>query len=321
MAQMPLRIRSTLVAAACVAAVMLAPAATAGARSTTAGLRVVTPSITLDRGHSYVTRTVSIKTDPGAQCFGPPGGSGAAVKVPGPTALGIVSDAASAHHRLRPLSVTDQFGFGLAVCGFGGYQSSGGGFWYLKVNHVGAQVGGDQLKLHNGDDVLWYLALAFPAPPELGLTAPARAKPGVPFQVTVLSYADDGTATPVMGAEVPNAAASTDASGHALVTLATTTKLRSRHGGDIPSNTVQVCVSAKAGACSTRHGQTIIGTNQRDRIRGTRGWDVIQARGGNDRINVRHHGHDRVNCGAGFDRVRVDSHDKVAHNCEVVVHH
>src|SRR5919108_4032271 len=125
-------------------------AAPALAGTTTAHLRVVNTAGTTLANQSQVTGDVTIKTDPNATCFGPPGGSGNNVNVPGPSALGIVKDAGLA------LSVTDQFSFGLGVCGIGGFSFHQGdsAFWYLKVNHVGAQVGGDQYILRAGDQVL-----------------------------------------------------------------------------------------------------------------------------------------------------------------------
>ena len=73
--------------------------------------------------------------------------------MPGATALGAVRDALAGDRDLRPLSITDAFvddGFGLGVCGIGGFESEGSSFWYLKRNHVGAQVSGSQLKAPPG---------------------------------------------------------------------------------------------------------------------------------------------------------------------------
>ena len=163
-----------------------------------------------------------IQTDPGASCFGQgTGGSGDRVAVGGPTALGAVRDAlgsdAGAAPRSRSPTRSQTRASGSASAGSAGYESKGSSFWYLKRNHVGAQVSGSQLKVHQGDDVLWYLSPSFPPPPELALQAPARAKPNVPFQVTVHSYADDGTRHPAAGASVTGAAAPTDAGGHTMV--------------------------------------------------------------------------------------------------------
>ena len=66
-------------------------------------------------------------------------------------------------------------GFGLGVCGIGGFVAQGSAFWYTKVNHAGLQVGGSQFTIHAGDQVLWYLSPNFPPPPELVLNCAGEA--------------------------------------------------------------------------------------------------------------------------------------------------
>jgi hypothetical protein len=288
---------------------------------------VSTAGRTLAEFRQY-TGTVSIKTDPQADCFGAPGGSGNAVTVPGATGLGLVKDALASDRNLRPLSITDQFSFGLAVCGIGGHEAHGNSFWYLKRNHVASQVGGDQLKVKNGDDVLWYLAPGFPPPPELRLRAPVRAKPGVPFEVKALQYLDDGSRAPAVGAAVSGGVdpVTTGPAGTAMVTIADpgTGRLKATRDSDgaIPSNVVQVCVNADPSKCPRAHGKRIFGSRAGDRIDGTRGWDRIKARGGRDVVDLTSGGHDQVNCGSGRDRVIVksgDHDDRISRSCERVV--
>jgi Ca2+-binding RTX toxin-like protein len=320
-AEMPIRALLLLAGCACLLAGFGATAASAKTKG--GDLRVVeTSGGTLAEFRQY-TGTTRIKTDPGADCFGSgTGGSGARVNVPGSTALGLVADGAKNAKRLRPLSVTDFFGFGLGLCGIGGLESSGSSFWYLKVNHVGSQVGGDQTRVQRGYEVLWYLTPSFPPPPELVLEAPARVRAGEPFQVRVLAYADDGTAEPADGAAVIGADDITDADGEASVTLqAGTLALRATRETDIPSNVVTVCASEKLSDCAPVAGKRIFGTSKRDRIKGTRGDDRIKARAGRDRITIRAGGEDKVNCGEGRDKVNVkrrDDDDKIARNCEVI---
>jgi hypothetical protein len=301
----------------------------AGAPATTgADLRVVNSAgRTLAEQRQY-TGTVLIRTDPDADCFGAPGGSGDRVRVPGATGLGIVRDALETDRDLRPLSITDQFSFGLAVCGIGGFEASGSSFWYLKHNHVGAQVGGDQLRLRQGDQVLWYLSPGFPPPVELALQAPARAKPGVPFEVTVLQFDDSGARRPAIGATVSGGTSpvTTDPQGKATVTVATqgTAALRATRSrdGSIPSNRVAVCVNSDLAKCPSAHGKLILGSQRADVIGGTRGWDGISARGGDDVVNITSGGRDRVRCGTGRDRVVLalgDRDDVIADSCEQVV--
>lgn len=290
-------------------------------------LRVVNTQGRALAEHRQYTGTVTINTDPQAECFGQgTGGSGDRIKISGSTALGAVRDALPSTPGLRPLSVTDAFadqGFGLGVCGIGGFASHGSAYWYVKRDHVGAQVSGSQLKVRQGDDVLWYRTPGFPPPPELALQAPARAKPNVPFRVSVYSYADDGTRHAAAGASVTGASAPTDAAGHAMVSAAAGTRaLRATDSPAIPSNSVAVCVAADQSICPASHGDRTLGSDLADQIRGTPGWDSISARGGNDVVDLRDGGRDRVSCGAGRDRVivkRGDSGDQIAPNCERVV--
>jgi hypothetical protein len=324
---MPIRISGFSIAVALACGALLALAAGASAKSVIAELRVLTPTAVLEPGTSYVTNTGKIKTDPGADCFGAgTGGSGATVAVPGPTPLGAVRSALRTNRALRPISISDHFGFGLAICGFGGHSAASdfSTFWYLKVNHREPTTGGDQTRLHNGDQVLWFLAPSNypnPNPAELELQAPARAKPGL-AQVTVLQHACDTSfpsvcsATPAVGAVVGGV--TTDSAGHASVSLSQTTTLVAARGGSIPSNLAKVCVNADLGQCPRFAGKRIIGSVNGDRIRGSKGPDLIQGRQGNDKIRVRGRSADRVNCGGGrHDVVTVDKADKVS-NCEVV---
>lgn len=201
------------------------------------------------------TGTTAIKTSPQANCFGPgTGGSGKPVTVKGATALGALAQAAKQTASLRPLLITDAFDFGLGICGVGKSKVGGKSSWYLKVNHKGAQAGGDAVRLKAGDEVLWSFAPSFPYPNELDLLAPERVETGVPFTVRVFSYDEKGKRKPVAGAKVAGAAvaATTGADGTATVTLVATSPqyaiLSATHGKEIPSPAapVYVCV---AGSC------------------------------------------------------------------------
>jgi hypothetical protein len=315
------------IAAALISLLGLVPAV-ASAATRGADLRVLNTAGRTLAEHRQYTGTVAIRTDPQADCFGAPGGSGDRVTVEGPTGLGIVRDALETDADLRPLSVTDQFSFGLAVCGIGGFEAAGSSFWYLKRNHVGAQVGGDQLRVRNGDQVLWYLSPGFPPPAELALRGPARAKPGVPFEVSVFQFDDSGARGPAAGATVTGGATpvTTGPRGKATVTLNRqgTSALRATRStdGSIPSNRVAVCVNADLAKCPSAHGKIIVGSNRADEVFGTPGWDGISARGGDDVVNIRSGGRDRVRCGIGRDRVITtsgDRNDVIAESCERVV--
>ena len=276
-------------------------------------LRVVdTDGFTMAQQTQF-TDTVTVRTSPEADCFGPPGGSGAERTLNGPTALGAVWDASQADADLRPIWLTDQFGFGLGLCAIGGKVPPSSGFWYLKVNHVGSQVGGDQAAVGGGDDILWYLAPNFPPGDELELIGPELARPGEPFQVQVFSYTDTGDRSPAAGALVAGSFEPTDANGFTTVTPTSegTSALQATRGVDIPSNILGVTVDAELDPCAAPVADEIVGSGKRDRISGTASPESITARGGGDRVDSAGGCADEVDCGSGKDRAIVDSLDGV----------
>lgn len=304
-------------------AALVAGSPAANAASTQVDLRVVAPTgATLAQQIQY-SGTTKLKTDPRAECFGEgTGGSGDRVKVRGLTPLGATVDGARNNKRLRPVSVTDAFSFGLAVCGIGGFNtdSSGSDWWYVKRNHVGLQVGADQEQLDRGDQVLWYLAPGFPPPLELELVTENRTKPGN-LSVRVFEYTDDGTRSPAEGAMVSGASRETDKQGRTTVPLAAPgiAKLRAtrKSDGAIPSNVERVCIEQKLSACPKQPGARIGGSAKRDKVKGTLGPDRIKTKGGRDRINVVDGQQDRVSCGGGRDLVIADPADRLK-RCERV---
>ena len=325
-----MRITSVTAIVASLIALALVGVASASA-SVGANLRVLnTEGKALAQLRQY-TDTVQIKTDPDADCFGTgSGGSGRMATVDGPTALGVVDDAQATQKAIRPVSVTDAFGFGLGICGFGGYKSDSGHFWYLKVNHVESSVGGDQVKLSGGDDVIWYLIRTDSCPPpdffcqisDLALQAPARARPNSLVPVHVDAYSRNGVKSNAAGAEINGGVetAVTDADGNALVNVgpAGMSQLSAVRGRDIPSQYRSLCIAEDLATCPAHRGMTLAGSDQADQINGTSGPDKVKARGGDDRISVRGGGADTVKCGGGRDVVKADRTDKVAKNCEKV---
>jgi hypothetical protein len=235
-------------AAACALALALSLSITASAvaKGVSADLRVVGKGGKILSEQTLSTGTTTIKTSPKATCFGSgTGGSGKSVTIKGATALGLLGQAAKSTGSLRPLLVTDAFDFGLGICGIGGNVAGGKASWYVKVNHKGATVGAEQIKLHAGDEVLWDLAPSYPYPNELALEAPESATAGSPFEVRVFSYDEKGKRKPVSGATVTGASGPTGSDGRATVTLLAPALLTAHHGKDIPS-AAAVCIG---GAC------------------------------------------------------------------------
>lgn len=324
-----MRITSAITALAALLALAALPAG-AGA-SVGVNLRVLnTEGKALAQLRQY-TDTAQIKTDPDADCFGTgSGGSGRTATVNGSTALGVVHDAEATQKALRPVSVTDAFGFGLGICGFGGYKADDGHFWYLKVNHVESSVGGDQVKVSGGDEVVWYLIRTDSCPPpdffcgisDLELQAPARARPNSSITVHVSAFSRTGVESNAEGADVAGGAAQalTGSDGNAQVKLgsAGVAQLFATRGRDIPSQYGTVCVADDIASCPAHRGLTIAGSDVADQIAGTPGPDKIKSRGGKDRIAVRGGGPDTVKCGGGVDIVKADRTDRVAKNCEKI---
>jgi hypothetical protein len=239
---MPILIPIRLAAACALALLLLvSTTAVASAKKVDADLRVVAKGKTIAE-ETLRTGTISIPTSGKADCFGKgTGGSGKPAKVTGPTALGLLGQAATSTKSLKPLLITDSFSFGLGICGVGRYSATAKESWYLKVNHKNPELSGELVKLKPDDEVLWALT-KFPYPNELALEGPTEATPGVPFQVRVLSYDDKGKHKPVKGALVTGGAGPTDAQGKTTVTVAGPTLILATHAKDIPSNGVGVCV-------------------------------------------------------------------------------
>jgi len=240
-------------AAACSLALTLSLvlAAGASAKGFQAELRVVGSGSKVLAEKPVATATTSVKTSPKAECFGKgSGGSGDPVTIMGNTALGLLARASKSTPALSPLSISDSFDFGLALCGIGQSVAKGSSSWYLKVNHKSLSVGGDVAKIHPGDEVLYALATTeapdYKYPEELVLAGPnGSVQPGVPFPVRVLSYDEKGKSKPQAGVKVSGAGAPTGADGRTMVTLAKPARLIATAAGEIPSAREPVCVSGK----------------------------------------------------------------------------
>lgn len=141
-------------------------------------------------------------------------------------------------------------------------------YFSLWINHRSASEGvcGTTTELQQGDDVLFFVdrCVADPVtflctnPPvlPLGLSTPRRVTPGVPFTVSVVEYAADGTASPVSGATVTggDAPAATTGAGSAAVTASAAGpfSLRATKDNRAPSASEAACATSGAdGQCGT----------------------------------------------------------------------
>ena len=310
---------------ACLFALSLTASAEAKSKSVPAELRVVDANGKTLAEQTQYTGPVTIKTDPKAECFGPgTGGSGDKAKLDSPNALGLLADGGIATRSLKPLSVSDSFDFGLALCGIGKAISPETGFWYLKQNHAASTTGGDQTLVKKGDDILWYLIEDFndPIPDELALKTPSGIKRGEAVTVKVVSYADDGKKTPAEGAEVTGADEPTDAKGKTTFTAdEDILGLTATRKGSIPSNTEVICTLVAA-RCPAGFAATIGGTNGDDKIVGSAKAEIINAGRGDDKINAsKGVSPDIVNCGGGKDKLILAKRQKHGKNgsCERVI--
>jgi hypothetical protein len=132
--------------------------------------------------------------------------------------------------------------------------------WGYAVNDTTAIVGGCQIALAPGSEVLWaynYFNLAH----LLSLTGPGSVSAGAPFTAHVV---DGRTGEPVAGASIGQLAAGstttipasplTDVSGNATISLSSTgtSTLKATQPESVRSNGLQVCVHAgNDGTCGT----------------------------------------------------------------------
>jgi hypothetical protein len=286
-----------------------AAATSAAATTKPVDLRVLTHTGKTLADFRQYTGTVKARTTHKADCFGKGNRShDRTYTAKGTTLLGALVDGARHDSKLNPLLLTDAFvkqGFGLGVCGIGGFETKGLSFWYAVANHRSASTGADLTPLHAGDEALYYLTSGNEkdSPPELALSLPARARPGVPVRATVRAYDPGGKATPAEGAELGHGAAPTDAGGHTEIAFpsAGRSEVQATLGEDIPSRALSVCVNADVSKCPAHFGRRIFGSDAADRIATTPGHDV-------------------VNCGKGRDVViRSAGDDRIARNCERVI--
>jgi len=236
------------------AAATLGGAAAAQAAPVTVNLRVEGSTGTVYEG-PVTTDAKMITTQAGGthECDGTQGGNPTGAS-PGGSPTTTLDDAAIAHG----FTWDGRYGVGgfddflvERVGSDGTVGTFGSSSWTVFVDRVAASVGGCQMRVTNGDTVLWEWA-AFNEP-NLELSGPAKAQVGDPVQVTVQQYDSSGNLTPADGATV--AGATTDSAGHAMLIFSTpgTQHLKATQPGSIQSNAIDVCVfSAGSSGCGSQ---------------------------------------------------------------------
>jgi hypothetical protein len=130
-----------------------------------------------------------------------------------------------------------------------------GFYWNFWYDHAPAMSGVCGTSVVSGDEILFFpdcygtttCPPGWVSPNVLGLAAPNVAQRGQPIQITVTSYANaNGAPSPAAGATVstPSGNVTTDASGHASVTLNTTGNfgLQATTTNSVRSESRGVCV-------------------------------------------------------------------------------
>jgi hypothetical protein len=323
--------RKSFVRAAALAAValLLAPAG-AAAKTALVELRVEGPSTNLDPGTWYVTGPERArKSKPSDECVR----SSGTLRIPGPTPLSLVASAESVNPSVSQVRVRRDEA-GLFVCEIGSIlgrsftDPAGFAGWTFYEDYVFGSSAADVLELQKGDNILWVFS-DFGDETETNTgdvlelkQVPARSE-GV-FEVKVVGHRFDGSVNPVEGATIHGAeSVAEQGNGRYLVEVAPgTTTLWADRGVDVASNRFSTCTGDDLSECPKAHGRTIVGSARGDDLPGTRGFDDVAGRGGDDKIDLTAGGRDTVDCGAGSADVVViekgDGDDDIAGNCEKV---
>ena len=312
--------------ATCTAVLALA-ATPAGARTALAQLHVEGPGGTLDPGRWYVTGSERIRRSGASDSCPRRHGS---IKVPGPTAMGLPKSGSAWNHDLRQVRVRRDEA-GLFICEIGSVlgrpftDPDGFAGWSYWKGYAFGSAAADQVRLHDGARILWVYSDFGSSPVNTGDALELRSVDAGTtdgdLTVRVVAHQFDGGRHPVVGATIRGADSVDDlGDGRYHVAVAKGfTRLQAIHGLDIPSIPVRTCFRGKPARCPTSHGRTIVGSGRGERLHGTRGWDAIYGRGGDDVVDISAGGRDRVSCGGGDDLVIRDDHDdRIAADCERV---
>jgi len=132
--------------------------------------------------------------------------SGFITKGGAPTGTCPAANAAGAldgatHHRWNAKFYAS-FGDYLVESVLGDTESGKAYYWGVWLNNRYASAGICELKLHVGDRLLFAVDSIKKHEHPLGIIAPAQAKAGKAFKLKIVSYSDQGKATPVAGGHV-----------------------------------------------------------------------------------------------------------------------
>lgn len=290
-------------------------------------LRVEAPGATLDPGTHYAIPSIT------SAHRGTLSSEGTCVSAPGKvplasgTAIGLIAAASNATQSLAPLYVAED-AFGRRVCRIGDFAERDAPFsgWLFRHNHAAPPMGAELVALSKNSEVLWVFAdfgNGINTGDELVVIAPARAQPGaVPVSVQAIAFdgavkpAPDGTV--VSGGSSP--VATVGGSASVPVVAGETTLLAVGPGAtptEIQSAPLALCVASDLRDCPRVRGKRVVGSNDGDSLKGTKGEDRIRSRGGPDKVRVAGGSADFVHCGKGKDVVIADERDKLR-RCEKI---
>lgn len=240
--------RSVLATAAFAAALLTTPAALAAPVSV--NLRVEGPTGTIFEG-PVTTDGHDVTTQAGGthRCDGTNNGE---EPEPGPTATAALDDGT----RLGGLTWDGSYSMGFddfLVDRIGNETAdSSSEFWALYVNLKGAQVGGCQLRVNQGEEVLWGL-VPFSNQRALRLAGPGDADTGQPVTVRVT----DGESGAAQAGATVNGTA-TGADGRATLTFANAGiyRLKAEQPDAVRSKALVLCVDPPAADACTSADKT-----------------------------------------------------------------
>jgi hypothetical protein len=318
------------VSLALAALLSLALGSAAQAKTALAELRVEGPSGALDPGTWYVTGTERTKRSRSSDACERTTGT---IKVPGPTAMGLPQTGSETTPGLRQVRIRRDEA-GLFVCEIGSVLgrpfSDPDGFagWSYWQDYAFGSASADQVRLHDGDRILWVYSdfgstPVNSGPDALELRSVDAGTTDGQLTVKVVGHGFDGSSHAIDDATITGAQSVTNnMDGTYDVTVPNGfTQLRATHpsNSDIPSQPELTCADPNPSACPDHRGRTIVGSPHGDRLAGTRGWDGIEARGGPDVVRLASGGQDVVDCGGGRDLVTgARNDDQIAKNCERV---